>query len=87
MIIDMFVPFDPAKSNDILFATAAESTRRGAERKDMNEDSIIISQWKQQDGPMWTVCAVEGKRPILIIASEPAHKDVVLAGCKSLKVD
>jgi hypothetical protein len=78
---------DPIAKNEDLMKVAPGTTTEGATPESSTEGEVLISSWKQKEGPAWAVCGQKGKSVALRLGFEPAHKDVAMGICKSLKVD
>ncbi len=78
---------DPVAKNEDLMKVAPGTTTEGATIDSSAEGEVLISSWKQKDGPAHAICGQKGKTAALRLMFEPDHKDVAMGICKSLKVD
>ncbi|HTJ85447.1 MAG TPA: hypothetical protein VL400_27200 [Polyangiaceae bacterium] len=78
---------EPIAKNEDLMKVAPGTTTEGATPEASTEGDVLISTWKQKEGPAWAVCGPKGKSVALRIAFEPEHKEIALGMCKSLKAD
>lgn len=78
---------EPIAKNDDLMKVAPGTTTEGATPEASTEGDVLISTWKQKEGPAWAVCGQKGKSVALRIAFEPDHKDIALGMCKTLKAE
>lgn len=75
------------EKNEDLMKVVVGSGKDGATLENGAEGAVLVTSWKQKDGPAHMVCGQKGKTVALRIMHEPDHKAQASAICKSLKVD
>jgi hypothetical protein len=78
---------EPVAKHEDLMKIVPGSGKEGAAIEATSEGEVLISSWREKDGPAHAVCGQKGKSAALRLSFEPDHKSIALAMCKSLRVE
>lgn len=87
MQIMVEMSMEPVAKAEDMMKVVVDSLKEGAKIESTTKGNVMISHWKQTQGPAHAVCSQAGKSVVVRLAFEPDHKDIAMAICESLRID